>query len=551
MRRYAPFIILAVAVVYGSSLWSDFMVVDDQRHLTANLLMQTPGLHSLWEFWRRPYFYLYIPLTYSVWQMVAAVSWLVYGRLAPFPFHLLNLSLHAINAVLVFALIRAALNCVAPDTRASRMEQTAQPRDQAAFLGALLFAVHPMQAESTAWISCLKDLLSFSMTALTGLLYWRYTASPPENADSTRVAWPWYGAATLSFVLAMLVKPTAVVIPLGLAVVNRLLLGRRGMDTLRGLIPWFALGGGLTALTKHLQPDTWLAFVAPYWLRPLLAGDTLAFYLLKLLLPCPLMPDYGRHPQEAMAAPLFYAAWLVPLVIGIWLWRAGRVQPLYRVGAAVFTVGLLPVLGLVPFEYQNISTVADRYLYLPMMGVALVVAARAAGGMQRKPRSLLPTYAWLLVLACLAFMQTLRWRDSITLLEYNVAQNPKSYLAYFGLGCAYHELGRREAALRAMLKSYEIRPNSISSAQAIGDELVYLGRKQEAIRLYEHVTPQAEKDPSISDKKSYADLRNNYAVLLLESGKTNEAVVLLRRTLELFPDSPKARRILDRVLAGP
>lgn len=139
------------------------------------------------------------------------------------------------------------------------------------------------------------------------------------------------------------------------------------MNALRGLIPWFVLRAALTVLAKHLQPETRLVFVPLYWLRPLLAGDTLAFYLLKLLFPYPLMPDYGRPPQEAMTWPLFYGEWMVPVGASIWLWRARRSWPLYRVGASVFVIRLLPVLGIIPFEYQNISKVADRYLYLPML----------------------------------------------------------------------------------------------------------------------------------------------------------------------------------------
>ena len=78
-----------------------------------------------------------------------------------------------------------------------------------------------------------------------------------------------------------------------------------------------ALGVALTALTKQLQPDVRLIYVPPFWLRPLLAADTLAFYLLKLVLPYPLMPDYGRPVQEIMASPLFYVSWLLPFGITI------------------------------------------------------------------------------------------------------------------------------------------------------------------------------------------------------------------------------------------
>src|SRR5207248_102963 len=112
----------------------------------------------------------------------------------------------------------------------------------------------------------------------------------------------------------------------------------------------------------------------PAWERPLVAADALAFYLVKLVFPRDLVVAYGRTPDRVLSQPQVYVAWMLPAAVAamIWLWRPGR----RWLGAAALLVlaGLGPTLGLVNFDFQYFSTVADHYLYLPMFGVALGLA---------------------------------------------------------------------------------------------------------------------------------------------------------------------------------
>ena len=112
----------------------------------------------------------------------------------------------------------------------------------------------------------------------------------------------------------------------------------------------------------------------PFWSRPLIAGDALAFYLWKLLLPWRLALDYERTPRYLLHQWWFYVTWMVPVLAaaGIWLWKPGRHW--LGAGALLMVAGLSPVLGFVNFDYESYSTVADHYFYLPMLGVALAAA---------------------------------------------------------------------------------------------------------------------------------------------------------------------------------
>ena len=108
--------------------------------------------------------------------------------------------------------------------------------------------------------------------------------------------------------------------------------------------------------------------------RPLIAGDAVAFYFYKLIFPWKLSLDYGRTPTYALQQPVIYFLWSIPCTLLILAWRFRKQRPHLFVALAIFLIALLPMLGLVTFHFQYYSTVADHYLYLPMLGVALALA---------------------------------------------------------------------------------------------------------------------------------------------------------------------------------
>ncbi len=169
-------------IVYTRTCGFGSLSLDDAKHIFENPAMNPPSLAGILHFWTAPYFGLYIPITYTLWAVAAVVGWRG-GRpptaIDPAIFHGLNVAVHAANAVLVFSVLRSGLEKRAPNPR----------RDLAAGLGALLFAVHPIQVEAVAWISGMKDLL-FGFFALAGF---GWCVCRPQNRFhrcGSRRRWP-------------------------------------------------------------------------------------------------------------------------------------------------------------------------------------------------------------------------------------------------------------------------------------------------------------------------------------------------------------------------
>jgi len=385
-RRALCAAVLAVAcsAAFGRTAGHGFLFWDDRAFIAENPLIAHPSAASLLALWTTPLHDLYAPLTYTLWGLLAAV----FGP-KPWAFHLTNVALHTLNAALVFAVLRRLV-----------MEDDGR----AALAGALLFAVHPVQSEAVAWASEAKGLLSalFSLLAIRQYLVFR----EGEN----RRAYLWASGA---FACALLAKPSAVVAPLLLVILNRGIQGRDWAGSLRGLSPWFVAAAAFTLIAAHVQPAAGLHFVAPVWLRPAIALDALTFYLGKLVLPLHLIPDYGRTSQSVVSSGALAYTWIPAAALLAAGWVLRQKLPWMAAAVALFVAALLPVLGLVPFDFQYYSNVADHYLYLPMIGPALGLAFACARPAPLARRILVP-----LALASLlasSFLYASHWKDDATL----------------------------------------------------------------------------------------------------------------------------------------
>ena len=213
------------------------------------------------------------------------------------------------------------------------------------------------------------------------LAIWQYLVAVDASRKGNGSGWR-YVAATAAYVFAQLSKPTAVAAPViaaGLQVATEPRMYMRGFraSTQRSAIKPLILRPGfwlILALPRHPhhpahQPIARATELVPILHRPIVAIYAIAFYVWKTVWPVHLCTDYGRVPWKIFADGQAYWTWIVPVGIGGLLIFARR-MPMVIAGAAVYVLGLLPVLGLVGFDYQGISTVADRYLYLPMFGMA-------------------------------------------------------------------------------------------------------------------------------------------------------------------------------------
>lgn len=508
-KQYLPALLLLAVV---SAVWLTicrygFINYDDGLHVYQNYYVLNASLANFAHLWQAPVEGLYIPLTYTIWMVLAKLSLLWPGAdggpLNPQLFHTANFFCHLGSSVLVYLIVARLVR-----------------NGWAALAGALLFALHPLQVEPVAWVTGLKDSLSGLMAVASIYCYLRYT----EVSGQRFGRWLFYGLATLAFLLALVAKPGAAALPFMLAALALFVLGRTWRQVGLELIPWLFAIVPVFLMTAHSQAETPYRFVPLFWQRLVVAGDALSFYLYKLLWPLSLGPDYGRTPEVVLAHPWGYAtAAFSFLGLGLLLWRYRRPWPV-----ALFLVpalSLLPVLGLQTFSHQIISTVADRYLYLGMVGPALAVGLLLARTRSWIPRGV---YGVLVFLWLILTVNQLRyWQDSFIFNEHALAVNPESWVAYNNMGEALAKEGRYAEAIPYFTKVGELYPEHYRSYWNKGMAMEYLGQAEEALALYQ---------TAIRIEPNFAEGYNSIGALYLDRGEMEGAVANLRQALSLRPD---------------
>lgn len=479
---YSLLLVLLMFAVFGETLSFEFLTWDDDLHVTANPRLRPLTWSGVLDFWRYPYEKLYIPLSYGLFATEVALSQARHGVDAPLDaslFHAMSVLLHAINGVLALLWLRRLVQ-----------EPTA------ALLGALLFALHPLQIESVAWVSEQRGLLSTLLVLLCLLIYRPECASRSTSASL---------GALVCFVLAMLAKPSAVVTPGLLLLIGHVWAGYPFKRLVLPLVPWFAVALGLALFNKSLQGEHEMLTLTPLWQRPLVAVDALSWYLRKLVWPTSLCFDEGRTPGMIFSRGEVYWTWLVVATAGAWLaWKWPR-QIACSAGGW-FLIALLPVLGLVSFVYQDISTVADRYAYVPLLGVAWGVSAWLAASASRGRYWFVGGV--IVIFTALGLTQSLSaWRDSEALYEHALAVNPRSFTSYHSLANLRH----REGLLN------------------------------EAEQLY---------DQALAIHRDHVPTLVNRGVMLAKSGQVDEAEKLLRRAIEVAPRYALAQLELGNLLVS-
>jgi len=515
-------------------LGHDFLEWDDSFNVWRNPHLNPVTASHVLDFWRHPTAHHMYPLTSTTWALLALGARDASGALRPAPYHAANLLLHLAATLLVYRILLLLLG-------PNRPEGT--PRVGPALAGALLFALHPVQVEPVAWVTGAKDCLSgvLSLAAVWQFLLLCADRSVPPRRRVARAA-----LATLAFSLALFAKPTAVVLPLfalaaraGLRASRATGAGQAGSGGRAA--PWPGAGWVEYALpaawllllalpwaaaTKYTQRDEVLEVVAPLVIRPRVALDSVAFYIYKLVFPFALGPDYGRCPiasAHRAVAPMAAVTWLVPLGLLVpVLCSARRRQAL--VVAAVFVTALLPVLGLVPFAHQAISTVADRYLYLAMLapGLALAWTLQARPG----PRCALAAALVLAVLGVRSNLQTRHWRDTIALFRHALAVNPHSALSNYNLGLAHAQRAELRTAVAYYRKALALAPRHKRAHNNLGNALGRMGRYAEAARHFSHAF---RIDPS------FAEAHYNLARVLDADRRPADAVSQYSRALSIDP----------------
>jgi tetratricopeptide (TPR) repeat protein len=498
-------------VTYAPALENGF-VWDDDDYVTANQTLESA--RGLWEIWRRPGAVpQYYPLTFTT-------LWLDYRLwgLEPFGYHLGNVLLHALNAVLLWRVLAAL----------------AVP---GAWLGAAVFAVHPVHVESVAWITERKNVLSgaFFLAALLAYLRWE-----------RRGGWRPYILALGLFLAALLSKTVAATLP---AVVLVLAWWRRGRLTpgdVAATLPFALLGAAMALGTIWMERHHVGAAGADWALsaaeRCLVAGRALWFYAGKLLWPARLTFFY---PRWTIDAGLWWQ-WLFPAAaaaVACALFavrrRIGR-GPLASV--LVYAVTLLPALGFVPVFPMRYSFVADHFQYLGSIGLialAAAVATRHAAAARRAAAA--GAALVLLVLATLAWRQTHVYRDLATLWADTIAKNPRAWMAHNNLGLLLVEEGRVEEGMAHYRAALAAKPDDTFAENNLANALAQLGHDDEAMEHYRR---------ALAIEPTHAEAHNNLGNVLARRGHLEEAMAEYEAALGARPRYADAHNNLGNVLAA-
>jgi tetratricopeptide (TPR) repeat protein len=445
----------------------------------------------------------------------------------PLPYHLVNIAMHTTCAILLWQVLRR-LNV------------------RAAWLGAALWALHPVQVESVAWITELKNTQSCFFYLLTVLFFLKWQASGASGGRSR--AEGHFVLALLCAALAITSKTSTVMLPVVLGLCWWWLDRRWRWRNLVRLAPFLLISAVASVWTIWDQKHH-IGARGPDWAqswpeRAVNAGRIIWFYLGKLLWPHPLIFIYPRWTIDAshLVAYLPVLAAIFMLFV-LWLNRNGRPRPVFF-AFAYFLVSLFPVLGFFNVYFFRYSFVGDHFQYLASMGPVVAAAAGLSGlcGLF-KPRH--PFLEPALGGALLAILGMLTWRecgtyaDSETLWRNTIAKNPNACLAYNNLGTLQSEKGQVDEAVADFNKALEINPGFFEAHNNLGKELLRAGQVDEAM---DHFSRAVELAPT-SAVSHY-----NLGDALLRKGQLDAAIVQFQKAVEIQADSPEAHNNLGIAL---
>jgi tetratricopeptide (TPR) repeat protein len=511
-------IVLFVFLGYLPALRGGF-IWDDDAHLTANPCIVGPlGFREIWTSSAATYYPLVLS---SFWVQHA-----IWG-LNPLPYHLVNIAMHAACAVLLWLVLR----CL---------------KVRGAWFGAALWGLHPVQTESVAWITELKNTQSclFYLLAIWFFLKWR-TAGTFAGRKGTE--WD-YALALLCAVLAILSKASTVMLPVVLGLVWWWSDGCWRWRNLFRLAPIFIISAAASGWT--IWEQQFYGAVGPEWSqsrpeRLVIAGKAVWFYLGKLLWPHPLIFIYPRWEIDA-SHPMAY---LPVLALGItlfllWLNRRGRTGPVFF-AFACFVISLFPVLGFFNVYFFRYSFVGDHFQYLASLGPLALAAAviTTALDLFKKGKPFLePVFCGtlLLVLGLLTWRQCGTFANMETLWRDTLAKNPDCWLAHNNLGLLLNNQGRNEEAMEHYRKAVQIDPNDFEALYNLGIALAAQGQFNEAIENFRK---------AIQIKPNDCDALNNLGIALAAQGRFDEAFENFRKAIQINPNDCDALDNLGTALA--
>ena len=514
-------IVVLTTVAYIPAMRAGY-VWDDSYHLHENVVLTEGGLYKAW-FTTEPF--VYYPVTWTSLR----IEHQLWG-LHPTGYHVVNVLLHALSAVIIW---RILLRLKLPG----------------AWIAAMLFALHPVNVESVAWITQRKNTMAMVGFALSLWCYLRFDDTGTRRA---------YVGSIVAFILAMLSKGAVVTMPAALGVILWWRHGSvRRIDVIRSL-PFFAVSIVMSFVEVWFQGENVIAddvvYDAGMIERTAAAAWSAGFYLYKAVLPWRLCFVYPRWDVDVLT----WWTWLPLLAwIGGLIWLCRRRRNAFA-ATLFFAVMVFPALGFAHFYYLRYSLVADHYQYFALIGVAALIGVwftKWPGGRA----------VAVLVLAgfmALTWRQSSLYADQETLWRDTLRKNPDAWLAHNNLGNLLEPQGHFAEAIYHHRETLRLNPDLPLAHNSLGHALLGAGRVDEAI---DHLRDALAIDDRYKDawnnlgvahtrrgrfdearrcfkraiaiKQDFADAHDNLAVTLRQLGELDQAQHHHREALRLNPES--------------
>ncbi len=504
---YPLLFVLAVAP-YLQTLSHDFVNFDDGSYVSENLLVRQ-GLTSSNIAWAFTVFWAgnWHPLTWLSHMLDCQL----FG-MNPGAHHMVNVVIHGMSTVILFVAIRTMTGMVWRSA-----------------LVAALFAIHPLHVESVAWVAERKDVLSTFFGLLAIWSYARYARSRSVGR---------YVVVALFFALSLMSKPMLVTFPFVLLLLDVWPLKRFSMEKERWTrvilekLPLLAMSLASSVVTFKAQHAA--GAVQPIELLPLgrrLANAVSAYagYLYKTFWPVDLAVFYPFPDEIPVAHVLIALSVLIGITIGVVILARGR--PWLVVGWLLYLGTLVPVIGFVQVGDQSM---ADRYTYLPLIGIFLMIAwsipSSAFADNRRTVMSFVIAFI-LLGLSSLTFAQVRVWKNTTTLFEHAIKVTKGNFLAHNLLAGAIGQTGDLDGARDQIEKALQIKPNYAGAHYNLG-----------MIMLYRHDFEKAQEEFNFALQANKLDPMawNALGVAQVNLGKTDEAIANYRHAIELNPSFAEA-----------
>ena len=517
------FLVAATLAVYWQITNHEFINYDDETYITKNLNVQT-GLTFESIKWAFTSFHA------GNWHPVTWLSHMLdielYG-LNPMGHHWTNLQFHIANTLLLFFIL----------------QQMTGALWKSAFVAAL-FALHPLHVESVAWISERKDVLSTFFWILSMWAYVRYLRHPDKKR---------YFLLIFFFIIGLMTKPMLVTLPFALVLLDFWPLSRFqtkdkynfSFKTIRSLVleklPLFVFSAASCIVTFFAQQEGGAIKSLDAFPLTLRIGNALFAYLsylgktiwpqnLALIYP---YPEVSIFWQIILSLPLM-------ICISVLVIKLSRGFPYLAFGWLWYFGTLIPVIGLVQVGSQSM---ADRYTYIPLIGIFIILAWGAADisarWQLRRILLLLFSISALVLISVSTWLQIHYWKNSMVLLERTLNVTHNNSMAHYVFGDELDRQGKIDKAVLEYNKALHIRPEFARAHNALGAAFLRDGKLREAIYHF---------NEAVDIDSNYTKAHNNLAIALLTKGKFEEAVFHYKKALKINPKDEYTRKNLANLL---